>query len=120
MRPFAARRARVAAALREAEWRRRHRADRAGAASAAATPTIPIGFGSDFHYLTGFDEPGAWLLITADGNTTLLCRPKDAEREIWDGLRLGPDAAPAALGVDDAFALDRLDAVMVELLADQP
>ena len=79
----------------------------------------PYRHGSDFHYLTGFAEPGAWLVIGSDGRTTLACRPKDLERELWDGIRLGPDAAPAALGVDDAVALDRLDEIVAERLADQ-
>ncbi len=79
----------------------------------------PYRQGSDFHYLTGFAEPGAWLVIAADGRTTLVCRPKDVEREMWDGLRLGPDAAPAALGVDAAFPLERLDETMVAALANQ-
>ncbi len=59
---------------------------------------------SYFYYLTGFTEPNACLVITAEGRTTLFCQPKDAEREVWDGLRLGPAAAPAALGVDAAYA----------------
>ncbi len=76
--------------------------------------------GSDFHYLTGFAEPGAWLVIGADGRTTVVVRPKDVERELWDGIRLGPDAAPTVLGVDAACALDRLDETMVEALSNQP
>ncbi|MEO6033293.1 MAG: aminopeptidase P N-terminal domain-containing protein [Burkholderiaceae bacterium] len=79
----------------------------------------PYRHDSSFHYLTGFDEPGAWLLLGADGASTLLCRAKDPEREIWDGLRLGVEAAPAALGVDRAFDVAALDAVVVEHLANQ-
>jgi Xaa-Pro aminopeptidase len=116
---FAARRARIAAAMREA------------GGGVAIVPTAPerqrnsdndhpYRHGSDFHYLTSFPEPGAWLLIGSDGRSTLVCRPKDIERELWDGIRLGPDAAPTALGVDDAVALDRLDDIVVERLADQP
>ena len=71
---------------------------------------------SYFHYLTGFAEPNAWLVITGDGKCTLFCAPKDPEREIWDGFRLGPDAAPAALGVDGAMAVTELDAQMPVLL----
>jgi Xaa-Pro aminopeptidase len=48
-------------------------------------------------------------VIQGDGTTTLFCQPKDLEREIWDGFRLGPDAAPAALGVDAAYSVDELD-----------
>ena len=53
---------------------------------------------SYFYYLTGFTEPNAWLVLKGDGSTALFCNPKDLEREIWDGIRLGPDAAPSALG----------------------
>ena len=79
----------------------------------------PYRHDSHFHYLTGFDEPEAWLLLDADGRSTLLCRAKNAEREIWDGQRLGPEAAPAVLGVDDAHGLDRLDLLLPERLANQ-
>ena len=75
---------------------------------------------SYFYYLTGFDEPESWLLIEASGKTTLLCRPKNLEREIWDGIRLGPKAAPAALGVDAAHSVERLDTLMPQVLANQP
>ena len=71
---------------------------------------------SYFYYLTGFDEPNATLVITGDGLSTLFCAPKDLEREIWDGYRLGPAAAPAALGVDAAHSNAELDAQMSKLL----
>ena len=71
---------------------------------------------SYFYYLCGFTEPKAWLVVQGNGRTTLFCNPKDLEREIWDGHRLGPEAAPAALGVDAAFAVDVLDAQMPGLL----
>jgi Xaa-Pro aminopeptidase len=71
---------------------------------------------SYFYYLSGFTEPKAWLVVTGDGKTTLFCQPKDLEREIWDGFRLGPDAAPGALGVDTAFSVTELDNRMPALL----
>jgi len=71
---------------------------------------------SYFYYLSGFTESKAWLVITGDGKTTLFCNPKDLEREIWDGYRLGPDAAPAQLGVDAAYSIAELDARMPGLL----
>lgn len=73
-------------------------------------------FDSYFYYLTGFTEPHAWLVITAEGHTTLLCQPKDLEREIWDGIRLGPAVAPDTLGVDEAYSVDELDARLPKLL----
>jgi Xaa-Pro aminopeptidase len=71
---------------------------------------------SYFYYLTGFTEPNAWLVIAGDGQSTLFCAPKDLEREIWDGYRLGPEAAPASLGVDAAHAVNELDALLPKLL----
>jgi len=71
---------------------------------------------SYFYYLTGFAEPKAWLVVTGDGKSTLFCQPKDLEREIWDGFRLGPDAAPAQLGVDAALSVAELDQQLPALL----
>ena len=71
---------------------------------------------SYFYYLSGFSEPRAWLVVTGDGKSTLFCQPKDLEREIWDGFRVGPDAAPAALGVDAAYPVTELDTRMAALL----
>jgi Xaa-Pro aminopeptidase len=110
---YAQRRARVAAQL--------------GPGGIAIVPTAPerqrnrdsdflYRHDSYFYYLTGFTEPNAWLVITDDGRCTLFCAPKDMEREIWDGFRLGPEAAPAALGVDAAFSVATLDAQLPRLL----
>jgi len=76
-------------------------------------------FDSYFHYLTGFTEPNAWLVLRGDGHSTLFCNPKDVEREIWDGIRLGPDAAPEALGVQAAYPVTELDTKLPELLENQ-
>jgi Xaa-Pro aminopeptidase len=82
-----------------------------------ASPSFPPHLSvSYFHYLTGFTEPNATLVITSDGKSTLFCAPKDMEREIWDGFRLGPTAAPAALGVDAAYSSVELDALLPKLL----
>ncbi|MBU3620182.1 aminopeptidase P N-terminal domain-containing protein [Polynucleobacter sp. CS-Odin-A6] len=87
---------------------------------------FPYRHDSDFFYLTGFDEPGSTLVLKIAGSNSqpqleshLFCRPKDAEREIWDGIRLGPAAAPEVLGLEYAHNLDELDTKLTELLADQ-
>ena len=72
---------------------------------------------SYFYYLTGFQEPEAWLVLRADGRSTLFCQPKDLAREIWDGYRLGPEAACEALGVDAAHSVTELDTRMPQLMA---
>ena len=55
----------------------------------------PYRHDSYFYYLTGFDEPESWLLIDASGKSTLLCRPKNLEREIWGDDPPGADALRA-------------------------
>ena len=86
----------------------------------------PYRHDSDFFYLTGFEEPGATLVLKISGSTShpqleshLFCRPKDAEREIWDGIRLGPEAAPLALGVEHAHSNQELDKKLLDLLANE-
>ena len=77
---------------------------------------FPYRHDSYFHYLTGFAEPNAFLVIAGDGASTLFCAPKDLEREIWDGYRLGPAAAPEALGVQAAHSIDELESMLPPLL----
>jgi len=107
--------------------RRARLASQLGANAIAIVPTAPerqrnrdsdflYRHDSYFYYLTGFTEPNAWLVLAGDGQATLFCAPKDLEREIWDGFRLGPEAAPQALGVDAAFAVGELDATLPKLL----
>ena len=83
---------------------------------------FPFRFDSYFHYLTGFPEPGAVLVVTGgeQSKSLLFCREKDMEREIWDGFRYGPQGAKEAFGFDEAYPVSELDAMMPKLLADQP
>ncbi len=77
---------------------------------------FPYRADSYFYYLTGFTEPKAWLVVTGDGRSTLFCQPKDLEREIWDGYRLGPAAAPAQLALEAAYSVAELDAQLPALI----
>ena len=86
---------------------------------------FPYRHDSDFYYLTGFEEPGATLVmkVASSGKnyqleSHLFCRPKDLEREIWDGIRLGPEAAPEILGIEFAHSNQELDQKLGKLLAD--
>jgi len=60
---------------------------------------------SDFFYLTGFEEPDALAVIKleADKKYTLFVRPRDPEREIWDGRRAGVEGAQRDFGAEEAF-----------------
>ena len=81
----------------------------------------PYRFDSHFHYLTGFDEPEAVLVLIA-GDTPqsiLFCREKDIEREIWDGFRHGPEGAKEKFGLDAALPTAQLDDKLTELMGNQ-
>ncbi len=79
-------------------------------------------YDSHFHYLTGFDEPEAVLVLVAGASpqSILFCREKDVEREIWDGFRHGPDGAKENFGFDAAFPIAQLDDKLTELMGNQP
>ena len=84
----------------------------------------PYRHDSYFYYLSGFKEPEAVVVLVAgaDGasRSILFCRDKNAEREIWDGFRHGPEAARAAFGFDEAFGIETLDASLPTLMANVP
>ena len=82
----------------------------------------PFRFDSHFHYLTGFDEPDAVLVLLAGDKpqSLLFCREKDMEREIWDGFRYGPEAAAKLFGFDAAHPIASLDDKLAELMGNQP
>lgn len=79
---------------------------------------------SDFWYLTGFNEPDAYLIMSnrLQGNAIedlailMFVQPKDAHAEVWHGRRLGIDAAPEKLGLDEAYSIDTIDELLPELL----
>lgn len=86
----------------------------------------PYRFDSYFHYLTGFSEPEAVLVMIAGAapastpRSILFCREKNEEREIWDGFRHGPEGAREKFGFDEACPIALLDERMNELLENQP
>jgi Xaa-Pro aminopeptidase len=81
---------------------------------------FPYRFDSHFYYLTGFAEPEAVLVLTAQGKSILFCRERSEEREIWDGFRHGPEAARERFAFDEAYPIAALDEKLVELLENQP
>ena len=74
---------------------------------------------SDFHYLCGFPEPEAVLVLIpgrSQGQCVLFCRERDRERETWDGYRAGPEGACDQYGADDAFPITDMDEILPGLL----
>ncbi len=76
---------------------------------------------SDFHHLTGFPEPDAVLLAWRTGRgahrLVLFVRPRDPEREIWDGRRAGVAGARRRFGADAAHPIGELWQRLPDLLA---
>ncbi len=84
--------------------------------------SFPFRQDSDFHYLCGFPEPEAVLVLApgrAEGEFVLFVREKDREREIWDGYRAGPQGAMADHGANQAFTLAQLDSELPKILANR-
>jgi Xaa-Pro aminopeptidase len=80
---------------------------------------------SHFYYLSGFPEPESVIVLAAgaesgDSRQVLFCRDKNAEREIWDGFRYGPEAAREIFGFDEAYSISELPARLVEWSCDRP
>src|SRR5437016_5118225 len=73
---------------------------------------------SDFLYLTGFGEPDAFMVLAPGREQpyTLFVRPRDPEREVWDGRRAGVEGAMRDFGADQAFTIGELDAEVPRLL----
>jgi Xaa-Pro aminopeptidase len=74
---------------------------------------------SDFLYLTGFDEPEAIAVISPshkEHKYTLFVRPRDPEREIWDGRRAGIEGAKAEYGADAAFPIAEFKEKLTDLI----
>ena len=84
---------------------------------------FPFRHDSYFYYLSGFPEPEAVVALIAgpDGDRhVLFCREKNAEREVWDGFRYGPDAAKEIFGFDEAHPIAELRSKLPEIAADRP
>ena len=77
---------------------------------------------SSFYYLTGFDEPDAWLVLVPNANrpgthkSVLFVQERNPLRELWDGERYGPEGAVRVFGVDEAYVNTEFDAKMLEYL----
>jgi Xaa-Pro aminopeptidase len=78
---------------------------------------FPFRQDSDFHYLTGFPEPDAFLVLeksSGETQSTLICRIKDKQAEIWQGRRIGKVAAKEQFGFDNTYELDEIDSQLLE------
>lgn len=77
---------------------------------------------SSLYYLTGYDEPEAWVVIhTAAGSNgsykmTFFSRERNAERELWEGARYGIEGASRVFGAHESFPISELSSKLPECL----
>ncbi|MEZ4368780.1 MAG: aminopeptidase P N-terminal domain-containing protein [Kofleriaceae bacterium] len=76
---------------------------------------------SDVHYLTGFAEPQAVVVVRPGAppgeRVVMFVRPRDPEQETWNGRRAGVEGAVARFGADVAYPVAELDARLPALVA---
>jgi Xaa-Pro aminopeptidase len=66
---------------------------------------------SDFYYLTGFNEAEAVAVLAPhheEHKFILFVQPKEREKEIWTGYRVGLEAAKEEYGADEAYLISEL------------
>ena len=75
---------------------------------------------SDFFYLTGFEEPEAIAVVkpSESNKFVMFVRPRDPEREIWDGRRAGVEGAVSEFGAHAAFPIAEFESKLREILDD--
>lgn len=73
---------------------------------------------TNLYYLTGWEEPES-IFVFRPGRTpetVMFVRPKDIERETWDGFRYGPNGCAQEFKIDKTFLIDEFEKEIVELL----
>jgi len=80
--------------------------------------TFPFRPDSSFWYLTGFTEPDA-IAVFSKNNYSIFVRPKDKTKEIWNGKRLGAEAAPETLLADNAYSIELFSEQLNALVDDE-
>ena len=76
---------------------------------------------SDFYYLTGFPEPDAKAVFRPGHEKpyVLFVRPRDREKEIWTGYRIGVEGALERYGADEVYPLSEWNTRLPALLENQ-
>lgn len=74
---------------------------------------------SDFYYLTGFNEPNAVAVFAPhheEHKFVLFVQPKDPEKEVWTGYRMGVEGAKERYGADEAYPISELEEKLPQYL----
>ncbi len=72
---------------------------------------------ADVYWLTGWTDPEvAVFLRPGDEPLTMFVQPKDKDKEVWTGVRPGPDGARESFGADAAHPIGELAKHLPKLL----
>ncbi|NVM02291.1 MAG: aminopeptidase P N-terminal domain-containing protein, partial [Candidatus Helarchaeota archaeon] len=74
----------------------------------------PFRQSSNFYYFTGFEEPDCILFLSPGRKIyireerkyvkeLIFVRPKNLQKQIWSGIRLGPEGVKVKLGIEEAL-----------------
>lgn len=84
---------------------------------------FPFRQDSDFFYLTGFNEPDSWLILSnrSDDESgsafrAMAVRPSNKQQEIWHGRRLGVEQAKTRFELDECIEVDELPEALFSML----
>jgi Xaa-Pro aminopeptidase len=75
---------------------------------------------SNFYYLTGWEEPESFLALTIHkqkARLALFVRPRDQDRELWEGRRYGVEGALQAFSADEVYPIEGLSHQLPSLMA---
>jgi Xaa-Pro aminopeptidase len=78
---------------------------------------------SDYAWVVGLDEPMGGAVLVARGGErklVLFVRPRDREKEIWNGRRAGVEGAKERYGADEALPVGELDARLAGYVENAP
>ncbi|MEK6705871.1 MAG: aminopeptidase P N-terminal domain-containing protein [Bdellovibrionota bacterium] len=76
---------------------------------------------SNFYYLSGFTEPDAFLVLApssvggADFKMVLFVRPREPEKELWEGELYGIERACGVFGADEAYPVSEFEKRLPEI-----
>ncbi|EKP14959.1 MULTISPECIES: aminopeptidase P family protein [Leptospira] len=73
---------------------------------------------SDYYYLTGLDESDG-IIILKNSYKSIFVLPKDKEKEIWTGIRVGKERAKELLRLDESFDTTEWESKLDEILLNQ-
>lgn len=92
----------------------------AGEVTRSHDTEYPFRQNSSFKYLTGFSEPDAILVLCQNNDKVrdiLFVRPKNAEMEMWTGVRMGVEGTKNVFDFDEVHTIDEFESVIGQYLS---